>query len=139
MEVFEVCKPLARFHNSEVDVDISVRLLRFADHVYQLRNGGVNLGILFILKQVASSFEKLGYVRIPEEVVWDGPDIWRIRVGRMPFQLKRVITASALQHVELMPEGGGPDHRTASFPERGGREDGVEERFLRICHDDKEG
>jgi hypothetical protein len=134
MQVFEVCKPLARLHNGEMDVDVSVRLLRFANHIHQLRDCGVNLGILSILKQVASSFDPLGYIRVPEEVIWHGPDIGGIRVAGMPFQLKRVITAGALQHVELMLEGGGPDHLTTTSPERKGREGGMEERFLRVCH-----
>ena len=138
MEVFEVCKPLARLHNGEMDVDISVRLLRFANHIHQLRDCGVNLRILFIFKQVASPFDPLGYIGVPEEVIWHRPDIGRIRVAGMPFQLERVITAGALQHVKLMPEGGGPDQLTATSPERKGREGGMEERFLRVCHRDGE-
>ena len=122
MEVFEVCKPLARLHNGEMDVDISVRLLRFANHIHQLRDCGVNLGILFILKQVASPFDPLGYIGVPEEVIWHGPDIGGIRVAGVSFQLERVITAGALQHVELMLEGGGPDHLATVSPERKGRE-----------------
>ena len=138
MEIFEVCKPLARLHNGEMDVDISVRLLRFADHIHQLRDCGINLGILFILKQIASPFDPLGYIGVPEEVIWHGPDIGGIRVAGMPFQLERVIMAGALQHEELMLEGGCPDHLATTSPERKGREGGMEERFLRVCHRDGE-
>jgi hypothetical protein len=35
-----------------------------------------------------------------------------------------------------MLEGGGPDHLTTTSPERKGREGGMEERFLRVCHRD---
>lgn len=102
MQIPQACKALFGGHDGEVDIEISIRLLCYADHVHQLLHGIIDSFVVFPEQEVTGALDPLRNVGIPEQMVWDWPHVWLIVVGRIPFQLKGIVTACRLEDVKLV-------------------------------------
>jgi len=91
MQIPQVRKPLRRLHNREMNIQIPITLLRLSNHAHQLFDRSINLRILLPVQKIASAFQPLRDIRVPEEMVWDRPHVRLVGVRFMPFELECII------------------------------------------------
>lgn len=102
MKISQAHKALLRSHDSEVDVEVPIRLLCCADHVNQLLHSAIDSLVVFPEQKVAGTLNPLRNVGVPEQMVWDWPHVWFIVVGRVPLQLEGIVAACRLEDVKLV-------------------------------------
>ncbi len=71
---------------------------------------------------------------LPEQMVRNGPDVWRVRVRGVPCQFEGIVSAGLLQDVELVQQGVGPDDFSPSSDEGVWEQGRSDECLLRIGH-----
>lgn len=138
MEIPQIRKPLRRFHNREMNIQIPIRLLRRANHACQILHSLINLLILFPLQEITRSLNPLRNIRVPEQMIRYRPDIRCVAVRLMPFQLKRIVSPCLLQNIQLIQQRIRVNDLAPPTDEARGRERGIREGDLRVRHSFKQ-
>lgn len=104
MQIPQICPPLSRLIDHEVNVQVPILLLRLLNQPNQIINMPPDLFFLLLLQEVASPLDPLGHIRLPKEPRWARPLVGFVVQGDA-FEVEGVVPACGFEMVELYGEG----------------------------------
>lgn len=133
MHISEVRPPLPGLNHSVVDIQIAIFLLRCLDHIDELADRAVDLGVVLIRQEVASALDPFGDVAVPEKMERHRPH-GLVVVDGVPLQLETVVSACGPNLVELGADGRAGDGCSPGREQRLALEGRLAKGDLRMRH-----
>lgn len=136
MHIADVTPSLLGLDDSEVNVEIPIRLLRASNIIDKLPHSLVHLLVVLVGKKITRRLDPFGDITVPEQAFRYGPVKVRSIIDRMPLELEARVAARLSKLSQLRLDGDSTDG-LASGLEHGGAIEGRETKgALRVVHCD---